>query len=198
MNSTTTQQHKAFRLRRALPEDSAAIRQVATETWNITYAQTVRSSNRERVISQSYSDTSLRRALRRADRDSWFWVVEQVQVDIETEVETETISTSEPRLIGFAEVILRPGSQPDAELTRIYVLPEWQQRGVGRALVETLLSTLRQLEGDLRPPRLWLSVEAHNSRAIAFYERRGFQFFRDFYANLPGQLLDMQEYVLDI
>lgn len=190
MNVTTTEQDKAFRVRRAQPEDSGAIRQIATETWNVTYAQTVRTSNRERVISQSYSDTSLRRALRRADRDSWFWVVEQVEAETETE--------TEPKLIGFAEVILRPGSQPDAELTRIYVLPEWQQRGVGRVLVETLLDTLRQLDLDLRPPRLWLSVEAHNNRAIAFYERRGFQFFRDFYANLPGQLLDMQEYVLDI
>lgn len=180
------EQNKTFRLRRATLEDSAAIRQVATETWNTTYAATVRSSNRERVLSQSYSDTALRRSLRRADRDSWFWVAE---------VEREA---NEAEIIGFAEVILRAGSDPEAELTRIYILPPWQRHGAGRALVEALLSTLQQLEPDLRPPRLWLSVEAHNSRAIAFYEQRGFRFSRNFYATLPGQVLEMQEYVLEI
>lgn len=182
MITSTPQQNKTFKLRRARPEDSAAIRQVATETWHTTYARTVHSSNRERVLSASYSDVALRRTLRRADRDSWFWVAED----------------EAGQLIGFAEVILRPGSQPEAELTRIYVLPTAQAQGIGRALVETLVMTLRQLDLDLRPPRLWLSVEAHNARAIAFYKLRGFRLYRDFYANLPGQLLEMQEYVLDI
>lgn len=163
--------------------DSSAIRQVATATWDATYAQTVRSSNRARVISHSYSDNSLRRSLRRADRDSWFWVAE---------------AADSAEIVGFAEVILRPGAPAEAELTRIYVLPEWQDQGIGKALVEVMLLTLRQLAPDLRPPRLWLSVEAHNERAKTFYERRGFRYFRDFYANLPGQMLEMQEYVLEI
>ncbi len=187
MNTTTPKkQHQAFGLRRATFKDSSAIRQVATQTWEVTYAQTVRSSNRERVISQSYSDAALRRTFRRANLDSWFWVVEA-----ETEAEP-------PAIIGFAEVILRPGPHPDAELTRIYVLPDWQGQGPGRALLETIVTTLRQLDPDLRPPRLWLSVEAHNARAKTFYEQRGFQFTRNFFANLPGQLLEMQEYVLEI
>ncbi|NWJ97339.1 MAG: GNAT family N-acetyltransferase [Chloroflexi bacterium] len=161
-------------------EDSEAIRQVATETWHKTFATTIDSSNRERVLSRSYSDNALRRALCRADLDSWFWVVESEE--------------KPPEIIGFAEVILRPGINPDAELTRIYVLPCWQGCGVGQALLEAMLNTLRQL----KPTRLWLSVLAHNQGAITFYERRGFQFFREFYANLPGQLLEMQEYVLEL
>jgi ribosomal protein S18 acetylase RimI-like enzyme len=180
------EQNKTFKLRRARNEDAAAIRQVATETWHATYAVTVRSTNRERVISQSYSDNSLRRSLRRADLDSWFWVAEAEQTE------------NKPEIIGFAEVILRAGAHPDAELTRIYILPGWQRQGVGRALVEKAVETLRQLAPNLRPPRLWLSVEAHNNRAIAFYEQRGFRFSRNFYATLPGQVLEMQEYVLEI
>ena len=78
------------------------------------------------------------------------------------------------------------------------MLPEWQGQGIGKALVDIMLSTLRQLAPDLRPPRLWLAVEAHNEQAKTFYERRGFRYFRDFYANLPGQMLEMQEYVLEI
>jgi len=183
---TTRPQNKAFKLRRARLEDVRAIRQVATETWHVTYARTVQSSNRERVLSQSYSDNSLKQAMRRADKDSWFWVVEPSE------------DSPDPAIIGFAEVILREEAHPDAELTRIYVLPQWQRYGVGRALVKAVLKTLRQLDPDLRPPRLWLSVQAHNQAAITFYEQRGFRFFRNFYANLPGQILEMQEYFLEI
>ncbi len=171
-------------LRRARAADSAAIRAVAEVTWEATFAQSVREDNRARVIATSYSDEALRRAFRRIGRDNWFWVAESGQ--------------SHRAIIGFAEVSRRSSPYPDAELTRIYVLPGWQRQGIGQALLTTLLTELQALQPDLRPPRLFLAVAAHNQNAITFYEQRGFQHNRNFQANLPGQTLDMQEYVIEV
>ncbi|HEX2914047.1 MAG TPA: GNAT family N-acetyltransferase [Chloroflexia bacterium] len=185
-NEAETGQQK-FILRPARTSDIKAIREVARITWNITYAHSVSPSNRERVIASSYSDSSLRRSFSREGRDNWFWVAE-----------TPGNPDQPSQIVGFADIAVRPGAQPHAELTRIYVLPEWQRQGVGKALIDALLAELRALRPELRPPRLYLSVAAHNRQAIAFYEQRGFRHNRDFQASLPMQLLDMQEYVLDI
>jgi ribosomal protein S18 acetylase RimI-like enzyme len=119
-------------------------------------------------------------------QDNWFWVAEVIPTG------------STPEIIGYAQVYLRPSIAPDAELTRIYLLPSWQNKGIGKALLEAIIEELRALRPGLRPPRLWLSVAAENYPAIRFYERRGFQRKKDFEANLAGQTVPMQEYVLEI
>ncbi len=184
METTGAKPNTQFLIRCIKLEDYNAIREVATQTWEVTYSATVRSTNRERILTQSYSESSFRRTLSRVGLDTWFLVAE-VEMD--------------PRqVIGFGQVILGPGAFPEAELTRIYILPEWQNRGVGKALLENLLALLREIPPELRPPRLRLSVQTHNFQAKNFYERRGFKYQRDFTANLPGQLLEMQEYILEI
>lgn len=172
-----------FTLRQPVPADSSAIRRVAEITWEATYSNTVLKSNRARVVANSYSDEALRRIFRRLGKSSWFWVAES--------------RGDNPLVIGFAEATLREGS-PDAELTRIYVLPDWQRQGVGCALLEAILTDLHSLGPKLRPPRLYLAVAAQNEKAVAFYESRGFQYSRDFLANMPGQMLDMREYVMEL
>lgn len=184
MNTAIPDQHKSFELRRATLADREAIRRVATVTWNVTYSSTVRSTNRERVLAHSYSQAALGRALSRGDKDSWFFVAES--------------SGENPEIIGFAEVVIRPGPDTGAELTRIYILPPYQGLGIGKALVKQVIEVLSPGVPELISPRLWLSVEAHNARAIRFYQGRGFQFHRNFVSNLPGQLLEMQEYFLEL
>lgn len=174
-----------FTVRQAKTADIKAIRAIAQETWEITYAHTVLATNRARVIATSYSDEALGRSLRSLGRDNWFWVAEDTSAD-------------NTQVIGFVEVSLRTGVHPDAELTRIYVLPAWQHRGVGSALNAAMLTELRSLRPSLRPPRLLLAVAATNANAIAFYEARGFRYSRDFKANLPGQVLEMREYAIDV
>ncbi len=182
MTTTTPQSYtyQDFIVRRPTVSDIAAIREVARCTWEATYSPDITPENQARVIANSYSDQEMRRSFER----NWFWVVQE--------------NKAGGAVIGFAEVMQRQAGYSGAELTRIYVLPPWQSQHVGRALLAALLADLRSLRPDLRPPRLYLAVAAANARAIAFYERRGFQYIRDFQANLPGQLLDMQEYVIDV
>ena len=177
----TTATEQKFILRRPRPADSGRVREIARETWEATYARNVLPSNRARIVSLSYSDEALRRAFRPSKRHQWFWLAEDAAGQV----------------LGFAETVMRPGAI-DAELTRIYVLPSVQGQGLGRALVGALLADLRGLPPDLKPPRLYLSVAADNRAAIDFYEKRGFHHSRDFQANLPGQRLEMREYMIEV
>jgi ribosomal protein S18 acetylase RimI-like enzyme len=171
-------------VRPARPDDIAAIQRVAREAWAATYAGIVYPEVQDNFINNGYAAPRLAQSISREGRDFWFKVAE--------------ITGDQPEIVGFAEVYLRPSLAPDAELTRIYLLPSWQKKGLGKALLESEIEELRALRPGLRPPRLWLSVAAENKKAIRFYEQRGFRFEKDFEATLPGQRLAMQEYVLEI
>jgi GNAT superfamily N-acetyltransferase len=62
-----------------------------------------------------------------------------------------------------------PGEAPVVDLQRIYVLPDMQGQGVGRALLAGTLKTWRDAG------RIRLEVHRENGRAIAFYQRVGFR-----------------------
>ncbi|MFM7204762.1 MAG: GNAT family N-acetyltransferase [Myxococcota bacterium] len=79
-------------------------------------------------------------------------------------------------LIGFAQ--LRFGEAPacvrgraPGELQRLYVARAWHGRGVAHLLMQSCLETLRTRGADLA----WLGVWEHNPRAIAFYQKWGFE-----------------------
>lgn len=56
------------------------------------------------------------------------------------------------------------------ELVRLYVQPEWKGLGIGGALLELGLAAAR----DKGYTACWLKVWQGNTRAIDFYENRGF------------------------
>ncbi len=177
-----------FSIREAVEADIPAIREVARISWEATYAESLPEQTRAAFIRHSYSDSALTNSLFRAGRDEWFWVVENL---------------TNNSLVGFAEVVLRNGFPPDAELTRIYLLPEWQAKGIGSALLEVIIETLLLLEEDLKPPRLKLTVHVDNAPAIRFYERRGFRLSREFAVTLPDAYFDpdplwIKEYILEL
>lgn len=59
----------------------------------------------------------------------------------------------------------------DIELKRIYLLGPWQGSGNGQALLEQALIVAEQRGAK----RVLLAVYESNARAVAFYERAGFQ-----------------------
>jgi ribosomal protein S18 acetylase RimI-like enzyme len=59
------------------------------------------------------------------------------------------------------------------ELQRIYVLPDTKGSGIGKRLMEQCLQTARREGMKI----LWLGVWEHNTAAIAFYEKWGFERF---------------------
>ncbi len=65
-----------------------------------------------------------------------------------------------------------PNPKPsDIELKRIYLLSRFHGSGAGRLLLEAAIDGARTLAAG----RIFLGVYGQNARAIAFYQRNGFQ-----------------------
>jgi ribosomal protein S18 acetylase RimI-like enzyme len=62
-------------------------------------------------------------------------------------------------------------SPSQTELQKIYVLPAFQGRGVGSALMQHT----RELADEINPDHIWLDAHVTNEGAIRFYERNGFR-----------------------
>jgi len=56
------------------------------------------------------------------------------------------------------------------ELQKIYVLPEYHNRGIGTALLKDTISIAK----DICPDYIWLDTYISNDTAIQFYEKKGF------------------------
>ena len=59
------------------------------------------------------------------------------------------------------------------ELERIYVVPEFQGKGIGNSI----LQQVKELAAKTTKTFLWLGVWEHNKAAIKFYETNGFSKF---------------------
>lgn len=63
------------------------------------------------------------------------------------------------------------GNRHGGELVRLYVQPQAQRTGVGRALLDAAEQALLAA----RLHTLWLTAWEENERALAFYARRGYR-----------------------
>ena len=90
------------------------------------------------------------------------------------------------------ELVAVMGFQPVKDVTLIrhsYVLPEWQQRGIGNKL-------LNHLKGLVITSRLLVGTWADASWAIAFYQKYGFSLLSDSagllktYWNIPQRQIE--------
>lgn len=87
-----------------------------------------------------------------------------------------TLADEAGSLVGFSQLRLsRPSPAVEAarpaELNRIYVVADWQGRGVARALMDRALADAAGAGCDA----LWLGVWEHNPKAMAFYRKFGFE-----------------------
>ena len=91
------------------------------------------------------------------------------------------VCTADAALSGYTMVVFgEPGdadaaasvtTRPTAELSKVYVLPEWHGSGVAAALVHASVAAARA-RGTTS---VWLGVNQLNVRANRFYEKCGFE-----------------------
>lgn len=79
-------------------------------------------------------------------------------------------------LVGFAEVLRDQSESPisgvsGSELVRLYVQPQAQGTGIGRAL----LQRAERCASEAGSAGVWLSAWEHNARALEFYRRQHYQ-----------------------
>jgi ribosomal protein S18 acetylase RimI-like enzyme len=160
-------------VRLAVTQDAFGIRNVAQRTWDDTYVGIILPETQESHLARWYTPAALEEAIGRSE--SWFYVA-AVQGEV----------------IGFAQFMMREGGR--GELTRIYILPEWQRQGVGSRLLREGLAALSTHGAE----EVFVHVEKANARGIRFYERRGFHQVRELSVELPEQNLDLLEYALSL
>jgi GNAT superfamily N-acetyltransferase len=140
----------------AQPEDIPALQATAAASWWATYGAFRDAAFIENLLARAYSTRHL--TLHLADPASHFLVAK-----------------SSGALIGFGQVgptMARRDGAPvaPADLHRLYLLPQWQRRGVGSRLLAHLERWLR----DHEVPSYGAYVDERNEPAKHFYLRQGF------------------------
>ena len=158
-----------YAIRAATPSDAQAIAEVARRTWEVTYDQSVGTKSREQFLECAYALPELRETIRHAR--GWFYVAAHAEA-----------------VVGFSQFLRRFDSQ--GELVRIYIHPEYQRHGIGRAFLSTGLTAMAETGIHL----CYVSVEANNRAARAFYERFGFLLRREYGRFFGDQIIRLVEY----
>jgi ribosomal protein S18 acetylase RimI-like enzyme len=137
-----------FTIRPACADDIPALRTLAERTWRVSYAA---------LLTPAQIDYML----------AWMYAPEQIARELREGVAWElALAESEPA--GFFSLTLDEG--PRAKLNKLYVLPELQGQGLGRAL----LARAEELAAARGAREMWLQVNKRNERARATYERAGY------------------------
>ncbi|MEF9978562.1 MAG: GNAT family N-acetyltransferase [Thermomonas sp.] len=146
------------RIRRATPEDAAALAELGAATFIESFGQLYVPEDLQAFLDESHSVSAYAKVL--ANPDYALWIAEKNGC-----------------AIGYAQA--GPCGLPhadaqaaDGELKRLYLLKGEQNGGVGRALFDQALAWLER-EG---PRPLWISVWSENHGAQRFYGRYGFEF----------------------
>lgn len=147
----------SFVVRRAGPDDAAALAEFAARTFEDTYGAFNAPEHMAEHLAASFGEPK-----QRAELLNPAWVTIFIEI--------------ERGLVGYAQLRQhpRPVSVPlehAVELHRFYVASRWH--GTGAA--HMLMSAVRVEARETGATHLWLGVWEHNPRAIAFYTKCGFQ-----------------------
>lgn len=130
--------------------DIPLVQRLARVIWHRHYPGIISVEQIDYMLANGYSDDALRSFIGRPDRGL-------------------AIAWARDEAVGFA-AWYRTDTAFVAKLDKLYVLPEWQHRGVGRRLIGHVEREARQ--GGAR--ELVLNVNKRNVSSIAAYRRCGF------------------------
>lgn len=146
----------SLRLRPTELNDIEGIREVAIETWNSTYELIYPEHYIANFLNHAYSKSSLEESITHDQtRPSRKFLVAEVNEEI----------------IGFGQ--LSDPVDGRSELTRLYVLKEYQRMGIGKALLNELI----HLDPSIK--EIFALVERDNGIGTLFYQSNGFVFVEE-------------------
>ncbi|WP_214892325.1 GNAT family N-acetyltransferase [Exiguobacterium sp. H66] len=136
-------------IREAIPTDAARIHDIAITSWMDTYEEIYSESSKAHFVQEAYPQEKVVRAIRTAE---------------EARGEYFNVAIIEEEIVGFIHAIDVDGTW---EIVRLYVLPKYQQNGIGRKLI-------RELEHQGASP-IEVYVESRNYKARQFLVSFGFR-----------------------
>ncbi|ARS89815.1 GNAT family N-acetyltransferase [Natrarchaeobaculum aegyptiacum] len=159
-------------VRCAVPDDAAAIREIARKSWHAAYDPILGEETVTETINQWYALENLKASIAEshAREDAVCLIAEEAD---------------EP--VGFVHAGPHRDRPAVASLNRIYVRPDRWGEGSGTALLEHVQDSLRG-EYD----RLYLAVLADNEVGVSFYESASFKRIRTQDSDLKPEV---KEYV---
>jgi ribosomal protein S18 acetylase RimI-like enzyme len=138
----------ALTTRAATTADIPLLRDLAERTWRVSYVE---------MIPAEQIDFML----------EWMYGPEQIAEELRAGVLWE-LAFAEDQPVGFFSVTFEGSSR--AKLNKLYILPERQGAGLGRALLERA----HKLAASRGASEIWLQVNKSNARAIRAYQRSGY------------------------
>lgn len=153
-----THRFTAPRVRALAPTEAPALTTFAERLFRETYSEGYDPADIDQYVANAFSPA--RQAAELSEPGSRVYVVE------------------DPRdgLLGFA--YLRESTPPPAlagkfavEIARFYIDRPWHGLGIARVLMAACVADARSRSADA----LWLLVYQQNARAVAFYEKSGFE-----------------------
>jgi len=160
-----------LRIRPCDSDDLATVRVLAQVVWRAHYPGIIPERQIEYMLARMYDDDALRRFL-------------------DVPGAGLALASIGERPVGFA-AWYRSHEPATAKLDKLYVLPEWHGRGVGRALIAYVEAAAR---AD-RCTMLVLNVNKRNAKAIAAYARAGFVTREAVVVDIGGGFV-MDDYVM--
>ncbi len=149
--------NSAASIRRAGPDDAAALAAVGTATFLESYAGVIDGRAIVRHCAERQSAQAHAAALGAPGHALWLAEVEPAAAPV------GYLHLSPPDL----PIVTRPG---DLEIKRIYALSRWRGRGIGARLLAEAERYARAAGAE----RLLLGVYKGNALALGFYDRVGF------------------------
>ena len=144
-------------IRRIGIDDVAALSVLARKTFYDTFTGTCSEDDMEGFLDEFYSEAALGKEL--VDEEMFFFFAEADGVPVAYLQFKETYDN-------FPEI----KKWKALELKRIYVLSEFQGKGIAQKLMDFFLN----FAAEEKYEAVWLGVWEHNVRAQKFYEKYGF------------------------
>lgn len=156
-------------IREATEADIDTIRAIALKTWPVAYGHILSQAQMDYMLDMMYSEPSLQHQMNQGIQ---FFLAEQDGLPI-----------------AFAAV----GQEPMEglfKLHKLYVRPDVQRSGAGKALLDAVITYAREHAGE----QLTLQVNRHNA-AVDFYKKQGFSIHYEADFDI-GQGYHMNDYVM--
>ncbi|WP_350285833.1 GNAT family N-acetyltransferase [uncultured Croceitalea sp.] len=145
-------------IRLAKKEDATAIALLGRTTFTETFGDLFNDIEGLRnYLNTTFSVTKIEKSIDKPNNKYWIAFVDRLPV-------------------GYAKLKLKSPSefvntQKISQLQKIYVLKDFLSMKIGRQLQDVLMNEARKIGAE----QIWLSVYQDNQRAIAFYEKNGFE-----------------------
>lgn len=149
----------SFSIRKADIVDWQLLQQIGKDTFYETFAPNNTDEDMQKYLQENFTESKIKMQLQDQYTSTYLALYERLP-------------------IGYLKVNFGPAQtelqdERSLEIERIYVLKQWQGKGVAKELFNKALDIAHNCKLEY----IWLGVWEHNPRAIRFYEKNGFVAF---------------------